>query len=177
MPETRKWQLRFALWLGASAAATVSWAVAGRSGLQPRHLDARGRRRLARFLWGAAERSVAGPRPLRHGKEPMSDDPKRPILVLLTSHWISLMGVALVTTAGFSWLFVLPIQLPRPHQQSVHRHCRLYSDSGHLRLRPCVDRPRGFPCPAAHRARAVGGSRPANLHSEACDFLRRDYHH
>jgi nitrate/TMAO reductase-like tetraheme cytochrome c subunit len=41
----------------------------------------------------------------------MSDDPKRPILVLLTSHWISLMGVALVTTAGFSWLFVLPIQL------------------------------------------------------------------
>ena len=41
----------------------------------------------------------------------MSDDPKRPILVLLTSHWISLMGVAFVTTAGFSWLFVLPIQL------------------------------------------------------------------
>jgi hypothetical protein len=40
----------------------------------------------------------------------MSDDPKRPILVLLTSHWISMLGVALVTTAGFSWLFVLPIQ-------------------------------------------------------------------
>ncbi len=38
-------------------------------------------------------------------------DPKRPILVLLTSHWISRLGVALVTTAGFSWLFVLPIQL------------------------------------------------------------------
>jgi hypothetical protein len=38
------------------------------------------------------------------------DDPKRPILVLLTSHWISMLGVALVTTAGFSWLFVLPIQ-------------------------------------------------------------------
>jgi len=41
----------------------------------------------------------------------MSDDSKRPILVLLTSHWISMLGVALVTTAGFSWLFVLPIQL------------------------------------------------------------------
>ena len=34
-----------------------------------------------------------------------------PILVLLTSHWVSLLGVALVTTAGFSWLFVLPTEL------------------------------------------------------------------
>ncbi len=41
----------------------------------------------------------------------MSDDPKRPLLVLLFSHWVSMVGVALVTTAGFSWLFVLPIQL------------------------------------------------------------------
>ena len=41
----------------------------------------------------------------------MSDAAKRPILVLLTGHWISMLGVALVTTAGFSWLFVLPIQL------------------------------------------------------------------
>ncbi|MGO9518312.1 MAG: cytochrome c3 family protein [Candidatus Korobacteraceae bacterium] len=41
----------------------------------------------------------------------MSDDPKRPILVLLFSHWVSMLGVALVTTAGFSWLFVLPTQL------------------------------------------------------------------
>jgi len=41
----------------------------------------------------------------------MSDDPKRPLLVLLFSHWVSMLGVALVTTAGFSWLFVLPIQL------------------------------------------------------------------
>jgi nitrate/TMAO reductase-like tetraheme cytochrome c subunit len=40
----------------------------------------------------------------------MSDDPRRPLLVLLTSHWISMLGVAVVTTAGFSWLFVLPIQ-------------------------------------------------------------------
>ncbi|HVO99413.1 MAG TPA: NapC/NirT family cytochrome c [Bryobacteraceae bacterium] len=41
----------------------------------------------------------------------MSDDPKRPILALLTSHWVSMLGVALVTTAGFSWLFVLPLQV------------------------------------------------------------------
>ena len=41
----------------------------------------------------------------------MSDDSKRPILVLLTSQRVSMLGTALVTTAGFSWLFVLPIQL------------------------------------------------------------------
>ena len=36
---------------------------------------------------------------------------RTPILVLLTSHWVSMLGVALVTTAGFSWLFVLPTEL------------------------------------------------------------------
>jgi hypothetical protein len=41
----------------------------------------------------------------------MSDNPKRPIFVLLSSHWVGMLGIALVTTAGFSWLFVLPIQL------------------------------------------------------------------
>ena len=41
----------------------------------------------------------------------MSENLKRPTLVLLTSHWVSMLGVALVTTAGFSWLFVLPTQL------------------------------------------------------------------
>lgn len=41
----------------------------------------------------------------------MSDTRKRPILALLTSHWVTMLGVALVTTAGFSWLFVLPLQL------------------------------------------------------------------
>jgi nitrate/TMAO reductase-like tetraheme cytochrome c subunit len=40
-----------------------------------------------------------------------SDSSKRPILVLLTSHWVSMLGVALVTTAGFSWLFVLPTEI------------------------------------------------------------------
>jgi len=36
---------------------------------------------------------------------------KRPAWFLLTRHWLSLVGVALVTTAGISWLFVLPQQI------------------------------------------------------------------
>src|SRR5438876_7237487 len=35
----------------------------------------------------------------------------RPALEFLSSHWLSLVGAALVTTAGFSWLFVLPMQV------------------------------------------------------------------
>ena len=42
---------------------------------------------------------------------PVNDNPKRPILMLLTSHWVSMLGVALVTTAGFSWLFAAPTEL------------------------------------------------------------------
>ncbi len=41
----------------------------------------------------------------------MSANPKRPLLLLLTSNWITMLGVALVTLAGFSWLFVLPINI------------------------------------------------------------------
>jgi len=41
----------------------------------------------------------------------MADPQKQPIIVLLTSHWITMAGVALVTLAGFSWLFVLPANL------------------------------------------------------------------
>src|ERR1700733_1045389 len=36
---------------------------------------------------------------------------QRPVLVLLTSHWLSMLGAALVTLAGFSWLFVLPLNI------------------------------------------------------------------
>ena len=35
----------------------------------------------------------------------------RPTWFLLTQHWLSLVGAALVTTAGISWLFVLPNQI------------------------------------------------------------------
>jgi len=39
------------------------------------------------------------------------DHPKQPVIVLLTSHWITMAGVALVTLAGFSWLFALPANI------------------------------------------------------------------
>ncbi len=41
----------------------------------------------------------------------MTPEVKKPFITLLTSHWISMLGVALTTTAGFSWLFVLPQHL------------------------------------------------------------------
>src|SRR5207253_737342 len=53
----------------------------------------------------------------RQGRSPAPQEPemtptaKRPFITLLASHWISMLGVALTTTAGFSWLFVLPQHL------------------------------------------------------------------
>jgi nitrate/TMAO reductase-like tetraheme cytochrome c subunit len=41
----------------------------------------------------------------------METSSSRPAWLLITSHWLSLSGVALVTTAGLSWLFVLPLQI------------------------------------------------------------------
>src|ERR1700712_4703859 len=41
----------------------------------------------------------------------MSDQSNRSVLILLTSHWISMLGVTLVTLAGCSWLFLLPVHL------------------------------------------------------------------
>src|SRR5580658_2753129 len=41
----------------------------------------------------------------------MGSDERRPILVVITSHWVSMCGVALVTLAGFSWLFALPANI------------------------------------------------------------------
>ena len=35
----------------------------------------------------------------------------RPILLLLGSHWLSMLGVTLVTLAGCSWLIVLPLHM------------------------------------------------------------------
>jgi NapC/NirT cytochrome c family, N-terminal region len=45
--------------------------------------------------------------------------PKPPLLVLLTSHWLSMAGVTLVTLAGISWLFVLPANV-RGHVQNPY---------------------------------------------------------
>lgn len=41
----------------------------------------------------------------------MSERPYRPILVLLTANWLTMAGSALVTIAGFAWLFLLPLNL------------------------------------------------------------------
>jgi hypothetical protein len=45
--------------------------------------------------------------------------PDLPFLLVLTSHWISMVGVALVTLAGFSWLFALPADL-RGHVENPY---------------------------------------------------------
>lgn len=41
----------------------------------------------------------------------MADRQEQPVIVLLTSHWVTMAGVALVTLAGFSWLFALPADI------------------------------------------------------------------
>src|SRR5260370_20096105 len=49
---------------------------------------------------------------MRRGMEKsMADKKNWPFMVLLTSHWISMLGVALVTLAGCSWLLVLPAHM------------------------------------------------------------------
>jgi hypothetical protein len=49
----------------------------------------------------------------------MNATSKTPAWFLLTRHWLSLVGAALVTTAGISWLFVLPQQL-RGHVENPY---------------------------------------------------------
>jgi hypothetical protein len=49
----------------------------------------------------------------------MEARPKPPLLVLMTSHWVSMLGVALVTLAGCSWLFVLPAHI-RGHVENPY---------------------------------------------------------
>ncbi|HTP32014.1 MAG TPA: NapC/NirT family cytochrome c [Candidatus Acidoferrales bacterium] len=41
----------------------------------------------------------------------MDQPEKQPVLALLSSDWLSLLGAGLVTTAFFSWLFVIPLHL------------------------------------------------------------------
>jgi nitrate/TMAO reductase-like tetraheme cytochrome c subunit len=41
----------------------------------------------------------------------MNQETERPLLHVLGSSWLSMLGVALVTTAGCSWLFVLPVHI------------------------------------------------------------------
>jgi hypothetical protein len=39
-----------------------------------------------------------------------TDPRKRPVLVMMTSHWLSMLGLFLVVTALVTWLVILPIQ-------------------------------------------------------------------
>ena len=48
----------------------------------------------------------------------MRDSAHRPALEVLTSHWLTMLGAALVTTAAISWLVVLPMQL-RGHADTI----------------------------------------------------------
>jgi NapC/NirT cytochrome c family protein len=61
------------------------------------HFDAREMSNLIAYLDSRMEES----------RVPERED--RPILVLLASHWISMLGAFLVTLAGISWLFALPL--------------------------------------------------------------------
>jgi NapC/NirT cytochrome c family, N-terminal region len=51
--------------------------------------------------------------------ESMNATTKRPVWFLLTQHWLSLLGLALVATALISWLFVLPQQI-RGHVENPY---------------------------------------------------------
>jgi formate-dependent nitrite reductase cytochrome c552 subunit len=44
---------------------------------------------------------------------------ERPLILLLTSSWVSMLGVTLVTLAGFSWLFAMPANI-RGHVQNPY---------------------------------------------------------
>jgi nitrate/TMAO reductase-like tetraheme cytochrome c subunit len=41
----------------------------------------------------------------------MNPTPHQPAWYLITRHWLSMLGAALTTTAGISWLFVLPLHI------------------------------------------------------------------
>jgi len=44
---------------------------------------------------------------------PLRMRPYRPIAILLTSHWLSVLGAGLVITAAILWLFVIPQDIQR----------------------------------------------------------------
>jgi formate-dependent nitrite reductase cytochrome c552 subunit len=49
----------------------------------------------------------------------MTEQKERPLILLLTSSWVSMVGVTLITLAGFSWLFALPANI-RGHVQNPY---------------------------------------------------------
>ena len=61
------------------------------------------------------------------------------MLVLLASHWIRMLGATLVTLAGFSWLFVLPLNISGRVSDPYIWTARLHRDSDCLLRRPGID--------------------------------------
>jgi len=65
----------------------------------------------------AREQQRTSSEPITMNSKPTDNDsqaakPQRqPLFVLLTSHWISLIGLALVLTALCTWIFLLPLQM------------------------------------------------------------------
>src|SRR3954466_5814971 len=49
----------------------------------------------------------------------MKDSTTNPVWFVFTRHWLSLAGVALVTSAGISWLFVWPLHI-RSHAENPY---------------------------------------------------------
>ena len=99
---------------------------------------------------------------------------RRPILVLLTSSWISMLGAALVTLAGFSWLFVLPLNVRGQCQQSLHRAAGLHRDSSSLLRRAGADSDRYCPGQAqGHRGTERAAGSPNGLAPRG-DLFRGD---
>lgn len=62
---------------------------------------------------------AAGGPPAPSAVGPRSGAPNRPALILLTGHWLSLLGLGLIVTALISWLFVLPLQV-RGHVENPY---------------------------------------------------------
>jgi hypothetical protein len=52
---------------------------------------------------------VSDPEPEGTAQQP--PPPKRPVIAVFTSHWLAMVGLGLVLTAIFGWLFLLPAQL------------------------------------------------------------------
>src|SRR5262249_19116471 len=97
---------------------TIQFAGDGLSSLAPRPADARSNEgeesRVAAIRWRADARPDRVSQ--RGGK--MTEE-RRPLFILLASHWVSMLGVALVTLAGFSWLFSLPAHM-RGHVENPY---------------------------------------------------------
>src|SRR5205823_5454734 len=82
--------------------ALAAWTSNAGTDEEPRHA-------LAAFRWTRDGR----PRRLLEFRKrvEMSNQSNRSMLILLTSHWISMLGVTLVTLAGCSWLLLLPAHM------------------------------------------------------------------